>query len=135
MDYANRRRLKIFGRMKVIHAADDFAPAADLAISGYPGHVERAVTIAMEAFDWNRPQHITRRFTEDEFAAALQAEARKPCFAPIEGWRGPGRRPSTPGHKFPIMFGRNAQKQLRAATGELSRKPGEFQGPAVADRR
>ncbi len=72
MDYANRRRLKIFGRMRVVHAADDPAPAAALAVPGYRGHVERAVTIAVEAFDWNCPQHITPRFSEEELATALE---------------------------------------------------------------
>lgn len=75
MDYANRRRLKIFGRMTIVHAADDPGAAAALAVPGYPGHVERAVTIALEAFDWNCPQHITPRFTEDELAAALKPMA------------------------------------------------------------
>lgn len=72
MDYANRRRLKIFGRMTVVHAADDPAPAADLAVPRYRGHVERAVTIVVEAFDWNCPQHITPRFTQEELAVALE---------------------------------------------------------------
>jgi hypothetical protein len=29
---------------------------------------ERAMTIHVEAFDWNCPQHITRRFTLEELA-------------------------------------------------------------------
>ncbi|GAB4065477.1 pyridoxamine 5'-phosphate oxidase family protein [Ancylobacter sonchi] len=71
MDYAHRRRLKIFGRMTIIDALDDPALTAKLAVPGYPGRVERLALIAVEAFDWNCPQHITPRFTQDEFEVAL----------------------------------------------------------------
>lgn len=71
MDYAHQRRLKIFGRMRVVDARDDPALAEKLAIADYPGRVERAVLINVEAFDWNCPQHITPRFTEAEIAEAL----------------------------------------------------------------
>jgi uncharacterized protein len=71
MDYAHRRRLKIFGRMQVTDAGDDPALAARLAVPDYPGQVERVVRITVEAFDWNCPQHITPRFTEAELTEAL----------------------------------------------------------------
>lgn len=66
MDYAHQRRLKIFGRMRVIDARDDPALAQRLAVTGYAGRIERAVSIAVEAFDWNCPQHISPRFTQAE---------------------------------------------------------------------
>jgi predicted pyridoxine 5'-phosphate oxidase superfamily flavin-nucleotide-binding protein len=71
MDYAHRRRLKIFGRMRVVEADDDPALAAKLAVPGYPARVERMVLIAVEAFDWNCPQHITPRYTQAEIAGML----------------------------------------------------------------
>ncbi|MGX1099380.1 pyridoxamine 5'-phosphate oxidase family protein [Amorphus sp. MBR-141] len=71
MDYAHRRRLKVFGRMRIVDAADDPDLAERLAVPGYAGRVERSVLIAVEAFDWNCPQHITPRFTEAELEAAL----------------------------------------------------------------
>jgi predicted pyridoxine 5'-phosphate oxidase superfamily flavin-nucleotide-binding protein len=71
MDYAHRRRLKIFGHMRIVDAADDPALAERLAVPGYPGRVERLVLIAVEAFDWNCPQHITPRFTQAELETAL----------------------------------------------------------------
>lgn len=71
MDYAHQRRLKIFGRMRVVDARDDPALAEKLAIADYPGRVERASLINVEAFDWNCPQHITPRITEAEIAEAL----------------------------------------------------------------
>jgi hypothetical protein len=71
MDYAHQRRLKIFGHMRVVDARDDSALAEKLAIADYPGRVERAILITVEAFDWNCPQHITPRFTELEIREAL----------------------------------------------------------------
>jgi predicted pyridoxine 5'-phosphate oxidase superfamily flavin-nucleotide-binding protein len=71
MDYAQRRRLKIFGHMRTIERSDDPALSAQLAVPDYPAVVERAVLITVEAFDWNCPQHITPRFTEDEIARAF----------------------------------------------------------------
>ncbi len=52
-------------------ADDDPVLTAKLAVPDYPGRVERAVRITVEAFDWNCPQHITPRFTEAELAQAL----------------------------------------------------------------
>lgn len=71
MDYAHRQRLKIFGHMRIIDAADDPALAERLAVPGYPGRVERLVLITVEAFDWNCPQHITPRFTQAELEVVL----------------------------------------------------------------
>ncbi len=71
MDYAHRQRLKIYGRMRIVDATADAALAAKLAVPGYAGHIERLVLIAVEAFDWNCPQHITPRFTEAELDVAL----------------------------------------------------------------
>lgn len=72
MDYAHRRRLKIFGRMRIIDAADDPALRDRLAMPDYTGRIERVVLITVEAFDWNCPQHITPRFTEAELRAVLE---------------------------------------------------------------
>jgi predicted pyridoxine 5'-phosphate oxidase superfamily flavin-nucleotide-binding protein len=71
MDYAHQRRLKIFGRMRVVDASEDPEIASALAVPGYPGQVERAALIHVEAFDWNCPQHITPRFTQAELEQAL----------------------------------------------------------------
>ncbi|GAB4522828.1 MAG: pyridoxamine 5'-phosphate oxidase family protein [Amphiplicatus sp.] len=71
MDYANRRRLKIFGRARMIEAADDPALVARLFTPGYRARPERAVVIAVAGFDWNCPQHIPQRFTIEELQSAL----------------------------------------------------------------
>ena len=70
MDYPNRARLKLLGSARTQDASDDPALAQQLKIEGQ-GHVERLFTIDVEAFDWNCPQFITPRFTEDELATSL----------------------------------------------------------------
>jgi hypothetical protein len=40
-------------------------------VPGYKAAIERVLVISVEAFDWNCPEHITPRFTEDEIRDAL----------------------------------------------------------------
>ncbi len=70
MDYPNRARLKLLGKARVQAAEDAPGLAAELAIDGQ-GRVERLFTLDIDAFDWNCPQFITPRFTEEELAASL----------------------------------------------------------------
>ncbi len=71
MDYPNRARLKLFGRMSLV-PDDDPATLARLEDNSYRARVERGFLIRVEAFDWNCPQHITPRFTEAEWSARAQ---------------------------------------------------------------
>ncbi|MDH3693131.1 MAG: pyridoxamine 5'-phosphate oxidase family protein [Gammaproteobacteria bacterium] len=75
MDYPNQQRLKVLGRM---HIQDVRSDSEDLLKKvqhpEYDGRVERLVVIDVVAFDWNCPQHITRRYSEDEFSVLLQSE-------------------------------------------------------------
>ncbi|MEP9375468.1 pyridoxamine 5'-phosphate oxidase family protein [Aquabacter sp. CN5-332] len=71
MDYAGRRRLKIFAHMEVRDLADDPELAEKLGTPGYKAKVERALILKLEAFDWNCPQHITPRYTDTELEGAL----------------------------------------------------------------
>jgi len=71
MDYAHQRRLKIFGRLRMIDASADPELVASLAVPDYAARSERAALIQIEAFDWNCPQHITPRFTHEELEQAL----------------------------------------------------------------
>lgn len=54
MDYVNQRRLKLLGRLRFRDAG-----------------AERVATFEVEAFDWNCPQHITRRFTVEQIKAMV----------------------------------------------------------------
>lgn len=77
MDYANRWRLKLLGRVRLVSEAEDSALVARLEIPAYRARVERAFIITIEGYDWNCPQHITPRFTEAEISegvAPLHAE-------------------------------------------------------------
>lgn len=60
-DYANRRRIKLWGAARVVE--DDSKLLERLRDPGYPGNVERAIVFAVEAWDINCPQHIQPRFT------------------------------------------------------------------------
>jgi len=74
MDYANRRRLKLLGRLRFLtleEADRDLARAVELP--GYRARIERIAVIDVEAFDWNCPQHITPRFT----LAEVEAESKQ----------------------------------------------------------
>ncbi len=70
MDYPNRARLKLLGHARVQDAGDNPDLAAQLQIDGQ-GQVERLFTIDVDAFDWNCPQFITPRYTEEELSASL----------------------------------------------------------------
>lgn len=71
MDYGNQARLKIFGRARFHDLAAEPELARRLIVPGYRAVPERGMTIKVEAFDWNCPQHITPRFSEAELAPAL----------------------------------------------------------------
>lgn len=63
MDYKNKRRLKMAGRVSLI---DDNEVIDQMTIQDYKGKVERGFVIKIEAFDWNCPQHITPRYTKED---------------------------------------------------------------------
>ncbi|MFT5483440.1 MAG: ferredoxin-NADP reductase, partial [Halieaceae bacterium] len=79
MDYPNRTRLKMLGRVRTI-GLDEAELLAQLEDDDYPAQVERGFIIEVEAFDWNCPQHITPRFTEADIKdhiASLKTENRR----------------------------------------------------------
>jgi predicted pyridoxine 5'-phosphate oxidase superfamily flavin-nucleotide-binding protein len=65
MDYPNRRRLKLLGRIRVVNK-DEPELLSKLKVEGYRALVERGFLITVSAFDWNCPQHITPRYTQPE---------------------------------------------------------------------
>jgi predicted pyridoxine 5'-phosphate oxidase superfamily flavin-nucleotide-binding protein len=68
LDFAARRRIKVWGRARVVEG--DAALIARLADPGYRARPERAILFAVEAWDVNCSQHITARFSEADVAAA-----------------------------------------------------------------
>lgn len=72
MDYPRRRRLKLWGRARIVHESEQPKIIAALEDPAYRARIERAIVINIEAFDWNCPQHITPRFSEDEIRAYVE---------------------------------------------------------------
>jgi uncharacterized protein len=65
MDYANKTRLKLLGRVRFV-GLENQEMLTRLETPGYKARVERGILIQIAGFDWNCPQHITERFTLDE---------------------------------------------------------------------
>jgi uncharacterized protein len=82
IDYARRRRVKIWGTARAVEEAELMA---ELMPKGYRALPERALVLNVEAWDMNCPQHIPQRFDaadveaalaeRDERIAALEAQA------------------------------------------------------------
>jgi len=70
MDYAGRRRVKVWGTARVVEG--DAALIETLRVPGYPAEVERAIVFEVEAWDRNCPQHIHRRFPESAVAPLIR---------------------------------------------------------------
>ncbi|HVF17880.1 MAG TPA: pyridoxamine 5'-phosphate oxidase family protein, partial [Steroidobacteraceae bacterium] len=70
VDYPNRQRLKIMGHVTIVHP-EETELLKKLESPGYAARVERGFRIAVAAFDWNCPQHITPRFTEAEVESVV----------------------------------------------------------------
>ncbi|MEY8198713.1 MAG: 2Fe-2S iron-sulfur cluster-binding protein [Colwellia sp.] len=71
VDYPNKRRLKLMGRISQV-AENDWKTLANLEDDSYRAKVERGFVIKVEAFDWNCPQHITPRYTESELESLIR---------------------------------------------------------------
>jgi len=69
IDYAQRRRVKIWGEARVVEG--DAELIARLMPEGYNASAEQAVLLTLSAWNANCPQHIPRRFEAAEVAALL----------------------------------------------------------------
>lgn len=67
MDFANRRRIKVWGRAEVIE--DNVALLEKLRDRSYRALPERVIVFHVDAWDSNCPQHIKPRYTVEEFQA------------------------------------------------------------------
>lgn len=68
MDYAQRRRIKVWGRAWV---SDDPAVIASLMPQGYRARPEQAILFRVEAWDVNCPQHIPIKIDAADVAATV----------------------------------------------------------------
>ncbi|MDN5003393.1 pyridoxamine 5'-phosphate oxidase family protein [Bradyrhizobium sp. GCM10027634] len=71
MDYAHRRRVKIWGEARVVE--DDDALTEALMPKGYRARPEQVIVFKIAAWDSNCPQHIPQKFDAPDVAAALAA--------------------------------------------------------------
>jgi predicted pyridoxine 5'-phosphate oxidase superfamily flavin-nucleotide-binding protein len=69
MDYAARRRIKLWGRARVVE--NDPALLERLLEPAYDARPEQAIVFTLEAWDANCPQHIPQRFAAEDVARAL----------------------------------------------------------------
>jgi predicted pyridoxine 5'-phosphate oxidase superfamily flavin-nucleotide-binding protein len=69
MDYAHRRRVKIWGEARVVD--DDPALLKSLMPVGYKARPEQVILFKISAWDTNCPQHIPQKFDAADVAAAL----------------------------------------------------------------
>ncbi len=71
MDYANSRRVKLWGTARVIEG--DAELEEKLRDPQYPGKVERAILFTIEAWDINCPQHIHKRFSQKQLLPVINS--------------------------------------------------------------
>ena len=71
MDYAHRRRVKIWGEARVVD--DDPALVKSLMPKDYKARPEQVIVFTVSAWDTNCPQHIPQKFDAPDVAAALAA--------------------------------------------------------------
>jgi uncharacterized protein len=70
MDYRHQKRLKIWGRASYVESDDKLI--GRLKAPDDDSEIERAILFQIEAWNWNCPQHIPVRYSEQE-VTALQA--------------------------------------------------------------
>ena len=69
MDYAHRRRVKVWGSARIIEADPELL--SRLMRKGYPARAERAVLFDVRAWDVNCPRHIPQKLDAAEVAEVL----------------------------------------------------------------
>ncbi len=159
VDYAEQVRLKVIGRARTVEAADDPGLMERLRMPGYAARIERAFIITVEGYDWNCPQHITPRYTEQEVSAmtaplhaqlkrlkeqlAAQSETKAPQPAPQGAAMGSGPlaltiagvRQLTPRVRAYELRSTNGKPLPRVEAGAHIDVPVTLQGGVGATRR
>ena len=69
IDYAHRKRVKIWGEARVVEGDADLT--AQLMPAGYQARPEQVILFNISAWDVNCPQHIPQRFEAADVASAL----------------------------------------------------------------
>ena len=75
IDYANRRRIKIWGTARVVEGDDTLL--RKLMPADYRARPEQVLLFAVAAWDVNCPQHIPQRFEAADVQAAIEVRDRR----------------------------------------------------------
>jgi predicted pyridoxine 5'-phosphate oxidase superfamily flavin-nucleotide-binding protein len=81
IDYAHRKRVKIWGEARVVERDGELM--AQLMPHGYKARPEQVILFTVSAWDANCPQHIPQRFEAADVAAALAERDKR--IAALEG--------------------------------------------------
>ncbi len=71
IDYVRRARLKIYAHVERLTLDADEALKDLVSDPTYKGRAERIFKLRLEAYDWNCPQHIIPRYTEQQVEQAV----------------------------------------------------------------
>jgi predicted pyridoxine 5'-phosphate oxidase superfamily flavin-nucleotide-binding protein len=71
MDYVRRARLKIYAHVERLTLEADHSLTDLVSDTTYRGRAERIFKLRLEAYDWNCPQHIVPRYTEQQVEQAV----------------------------------------------------------------
>ncbi|HET9988280.1 MAG TPA: pyridoxamine 5'-phosphate oxidase family protein [Kofleriaceae bacterium] len=70
MDYAHRRRIKLWGTARVVD--DDPPLLASLMPAGYAAKPEQVIVFTVAAWDSNCPQHIPQKVNAEDVAVTIE---------------------------------------------------------------
>ncbi|MDW5317043.1 pyridoxamine 5'-phosphate oxidase family protein [Rhizobium sp. PL01] len=71
MDYVRRTRLKVYAHVERLTLDADQSLTDLVSDPTYKGRAERIFKLRLEAYDWNCPQHIIPRYTEQQVEQAV----------------------------------------------------------------
>ncbi|WP_307237036.1 pyridoxamine 5'-phosphate oxidase family protein [Pararhizobium capsulatum] len=71
MDYVRRTRLKVYAHVERLTLDADQSLTDLVSDPTYRGRAERIFKLRVEAYDWNCPQHIIPRYTEQQVEQAV----------------------------------------------------------------
>jgi hypothetical protein len=71
MDYVQRARLKIYVHVERVTLDADPGLTGLVSDPTFKGRAEAVFRLRLEAYDWNCPQHITPRYTEQQIERAV----------------------------------------------------------------
>jgi len=75
IDYANKQRVKIWGKARVVEGDDELL--TKLMPQGYKAKPEQVMLLSVFAWDANCPQHIPQRFEAADVAQAIEERDQK----------------------------------------------------------